>query len=399
MWVLCLFSEHFPTAVEQRDAPELAGRVVVIGGLAHERKPVFDCSREAEGFGIRPGLSLREAAHLCADAVFLPLDEAKYVRAFDRVLDTLEGFSPVVEAEGLGTAFLDIAGCEGLFGSYEKLAGRVAVEVSSLLGCLPRIGIGAGKLVAGMAARRASPGVPLIVEEGKEREFLQPLPVDLLPLSGEMRRRLDLLALRSIGQLAALPRDALVAQFGFEGLPAHLWANGVDERPLVPRAKPALLEEEVCCETPVATLDGLVALLDSLLDRLTPRLKERHQVCRQVRLRLDFDDESSSLAVFTLKAATDSRDEMLGYLRRRFDGTPLPRPVTGIGLGLTGLGAGEPAQRSFALHGGGERGERVRQLVESLKLRLGANPLKVVVPLDPHSRLPEKRAGLVDFEP
>ena len=397
--VLCLLIEHLATAVEQKDNPELASRVVVIGGSAHERKPVFDCSREAGGFGIKPGLSLREAAHLCPDAVFLPMDEAKYTCAFDRVLDVLEHFSPVVESECLGTAFLDISGCEGLFGSYEELAGRLCWQVSCDSGLFASIGIATSKLVAGIAASRALPGAPLIVERGREREFLQPLPVDLLPLSEETKRRLGLLALRTMGQVAALPRDALVAQFGPEGLLAHEWAGGVDERPLTPRAKPAVLEEERCCDTPVDTLDGLVARVGDLLDRLVPRLKERNQVCRQVRLRLDFDDGGSSLAVFTLKAAADSKGEMLGYLKRRLDGTYLPSAVTGIGLGLTGLGPGESVQGSLAFHGDGEHRQRARQLVGNLRLRWGTNPLKVVAPLDPASRIPERRARLIDFEP
>jgi len=58
MQILCLVIEHFPVAVELRENPELSGRVIVIGGLAHERKPVFDCSQEASGFGIESGLPL-----------------------------------------------------------------------------------------------------------------------------------------------------------------------------------------------------------------------------------------------------------------------------------------------------------------------------------------------------
>lgn len=399
MQVLCLLIEHLATAVEQRDNPELAGRVIVIGGLAHERKPVFDCSREAGEFGIKPGLSLREAAHLCPDAVFLPVDEAKYVCAFERVLDVLGHFSPVVESEHLGTAFLDISGCEGLFGSYDELARRLCGEVSSKAGLPARIGVAASKLVAGIAAGSALPGTSLIVEKGREKEFLEPLPLGLLPLSEETKRRLELLALRTMGQVAALPRDALVAQFGSEGLRAHEWARGVDERPLAPRVKSAVLEEERCCETPVDTLDGLMALIGDLLDRLVPRLKGRAQVCRQVRLRLDFDDGGSSLAVFTMKAASDAKVEMLGYLKRRLDGTYLPSAVTGIGLGLSGLGASESVQGSLALHGDGEHRQRARQLVGNLRLRWGTNPLKVVALLDPASRIPERRARLVDFEP
>lgn len=399
MQILCLFIEHFPAAVEVKERPELAGQVIIIGGLAQERKPVFDYSPEASGFGIESGLLLREAYHLCPNAIFLPLDEIKYIQAFDRVLDVLEHFSPGVESNSLGTAFLDISGMEALFGTCEELAMQVYFKVRSRTGFSAEIGIAASKFVAAMAANLASAGNPLIVDTGKEREFLAPLPVNLLPLSEETKRRLDLLGVRTIGQVASFPKDAMIVQFGWEGLLAHERASGIDERPLVARAKPTILEEELSYEARVADLDTLIAGIGDLLDRLIPRLKGRNQLCRQIRLRFDFDDEGSSLGIITLKAATDSKGEILGFLRRRLERAPFPRAITGISLGLMGLGSNEAMQGSFVLRGTRDHGDRVRHLVGNLKLRFGNNPLKRVVPLDPKSRIPERRTKFVDFEP
>jgi len=397
--ILCLFIEHFPAATELRERPELAGQMIIVAGFAHERKPVFDCSQEASQVGIQPGMSLREACHLCPDAIFLPLDETKYFQAFDGVLDVLERFSPAVESDSLGTAFLDIFGLEDLFGSCDELAMRIYFEVYSRTGFSPKIGIAASKFVAAMAANMASLGRPVIVDRGKERGFLEGLPVDLLPLSEETKRRLDLLGVRTMGQIASFPKDALVAQFGHEGLLAHQLASGIDERPLVPRVKPTMLEEELSCEAPVADLDGLIAGIGDLLDRLIPRLKGRNQACKQVKLRIDFDDGSSSLGIITLKAATDSKGEILGCLRRRLESARFPSAITGISLGLMGLGSNEAMQSSFVLRVTRDHGERVRHVVGNLKLRFGNSPLKRVVPLDPKSRIPERRASLIDFEP
>jgi len=397
--ILCLVIEHFPAAVELRENPELSGRVIVIGGLPHERKSVFDCSQEASQLGIEPGRSLREAHHLCPDAVFLPLDQTKYSHAFEEVLHILERFSPTVDPKSLGTAFLEISGLEGLFGSCDDLAMRIYFEVYSRTGFSPKIGIAASKFVAAMAATLASPGRPVIVDRGEERGFLEGLPIDLLPLSEETKRRLDLLGLRTMGQVASFPKDALVAQFGQEGLLAYQLTSGIDERPLVSRSKLAILEEELSCEAPVADLDGLIAGIGDLLDRLIPSLKRRNQACGQVKLRIDFDDGGSSLGIVTLKAATDSKGEILGCLRRRLERARLPRAITGISLGFMGLSDEEAIQGFFALRGTSDHGERVRHLVGNLKLRFGNNPLKRVVPLDPKSRIPERRASLIDFEP
>lgn len=399
MRTLCLFIEHFPAAVELRENPGLAGRVIVIGGPPHERKPVFDCSQEACGFGIDSGLSLREAYHLCPDAIFLTVDKTKYFQAFDEVLDALERFSPAVESDSLGMAFLDIFGLEGLFGSCEEVAMRIYFEVCSRTVFSPKIGVAANKFVAAMAANLASLGRPVIVDSGDERVFLEGLPSAVLPLSEETIRRLDLLGLRTMGQVASFPRDALVAQFGQEGQLAHELASGIDEQPLIPRVKPTILEEEISCEAPVADFDGLIAGIGDLLDRLIPGLKRRNQTCRQVKLRIDFDDRGSSIGIVTLKAATDSKGEILGCLRRRLERARFPSAITGINVGLTRLSSNEAVQSSFVLQGTTDHGERVRHLVGNLKLRFGNNPLKRVVPVDPKSRIPEKRARLIDFEP
>jgi hypothetical protein len=46
-----------------------------------------------------------------------------------------------------------------------------------------------------------------------------------------------------------------------------------------------------------------------------------------------------------------------------------------------------------------ERSERIRCAAAGLKLRFGINPLKKLALLDPSSRIPERRATLIDFEP
>jgi len=101
MKVICVYIEHFPAAIEVRESKELLSRPIVIGGFPTDRKPVFGCSVKAVESGIAPGIPLRQAHQLCPDAIFIPLDEGKYIRAFDDVLDVLEQFSPTVEADGL----------------------------------------------------------------------------------------------------------------------------------------------------------------------------------------------------------------------------------------------------------------------------------------------------------
>jgi len=74
--------------------------------------------------------------------------------------------------------------------------------------------------------------VAVLVPPNREARFLAPLSIAVLPLDQETARRLDLLGLRTVGAIAALPLDALQAQFGARGQALHRFAHGLDDRPI-----------------------------------------------------------------------------------------------------------------------------------------------------------------------
>lgn len=399
MKVICVFVEHFPAAIEVRENQELLYHPIVIGGFPSDRKPVFECSIEAVESGIAPGIPLRQAHQLCPDAIFIPLDEEKYIRAFDDVLDILERFSPTVEADGLGRAFLDGSGLEGLFGSDVNLARRISSDVLQHTLLEPRIGIASNKFTAAVATTLAIARRPCIVRKGQERELLASLPARLLPISEDTRRRMDLLGLRTMGQIASLPLDALASQFGDEGILAHQLANGKDQHPLVPRVKTAVLEQELSCENPLESVDTILAAIDRLLDKLIPALRNRNQVCSQIRLCLHFEGTSPWYDTMNLKEPTDSKLEIVSIIKHRLEAARFSAGVTDIQLGLTQLGGEMAKQKSLLTQERVRQDAQLRRAAKQLQARLGKNPLKKVVQVDPGSRIPERRSGLIDFNP
>ena len=399
MKVVCVHIDHFAAAVEIREHPQFLSSPIIIGGFPNDRKPVFDCSTEAACFGITPGMALRQAHQLCPDAVFIPLDNGKYNQAFDEVLDLLDQFSPTVESDGLGRAFLDVTGMEGLFGSEEEIAYRMGSEIFHRTHLDPKIGMASNKFVASAAATMASNRHPSIIKKGKEKKSLGPLPAHLLPVSEETRRRFDLLGLRTMDQIASLPLDALANQFGEEGVLAHQLANGKDERPLIPRAKPAVLEHELFSENSMETIDALMRTLDKLIDRLVPALRNRNQVCGQIKLCFHLDEGKVWYESLTLKEPTDSKGEMLSLLKHRLETVAFPDSIIGIRLGLAQLGGDDGKQNSLFSGERVKREERLRRAVKYLQATFGKNPLKKVVQVEPNSRIPERRSILTDYNP
>jgi len=281
MRIACVYINHFAVQVETREKPKLEGKPLIIGGFPNERKNVIDCSPEAGRYHINPGVSLRQAHHLCPEAIFLPLNEELYHRAFEEVLSILDGFSPAVEANYAGKAFLDISGTERLFGPEEKLGKLIGKKMSEKTNLQAQIGIAASKFVAGVVALSATPRCTIVVKPSSEKRFLEPLPIELLDVSDEVKEWLRRLGLSSIGQVADLPENALVEQLGLEGQRVHCLACGRDNSPVIPRQKLALLEQEVNFETPDEDRSRLLITAGALLEKLTHQLKNRNQVCRE----------------------------------------------------------------------------------------------------------------------
>jgi nucleotidyltransferase/DNA polymerase involved in DNA repair len=245
----------------------------------------------------------------------------------------------------------------------------------------------------------ASPEEPLIVTWGEERRFLQPMPVELLPISEGTKRMLRLLGLDTLGQIASLPVDAVITQFGQEGFLAHRLASGMDERPLMPRARPAILEDELTVDDALQTAEPLVVAIGLLLARLLSKLRAHNRVCGQVRLRLELDDGAAWCDSFTLKSPSNSEGEIMMLLKHRLETAHFPAGVTNISLVLCDLSSERGTQSPLLQSDRVRQEAQLKHAVKRLKVRFGRNPLKRAVSLDPQSRIPERRAGLIEFEP
>lgn len=344
-------------------------------------------------------MPLREAGEICPTAVFLPERKAEYEQAFARVLELLDRFSPAVERDGLGAAFLDACGLEALFGPAERLARSIGHEVAVKTGLRAKVGIAGGKFPALMAASLADVERPLVVAEGQERQFLKDLPASLLPLSGEMRGRLQLLGLRTMGDIASVPRAALEAQFGKEGLLAHDLACGIDPRPIVPRPVPVVLQEEhAAVAEPLDTAEAILAVASGLLGRLTLELERRGQDCRAMRVCFNLDRGGVWRETLMVKPPTRLQADLVDLLRRRLESLRLSDRVAGIRLTLGDLVAEGGVQEPLLTAGCARDQKRLSAVSRQLRATYGRSPLKRIIPVDPQSRIPERRFTLADFE-
>src|ERR1700736_2976522 len=140
MTILHVDMDAFYASVEQRDRPELRGQPVIVGGTAG-RGVVCAASYEARPFGVHSAMPVATARRLCPQAVFLPVRMKHYADISRQIRAIFLSFTPLVEPLSLDEAFLDVRGCEGLFGPASDIARQVKDRVRAVTGLIASGGV------------------------------------------------------------------------------------------------------------------------------------------------------------------------------------------------------------------------------------------------------------------
>jgi DNA polymerase-4/protein ImuB len=354
-------------------------------------------------------MTVGQAIGLCPALKLCEPDPVHYDEQFSRLLAALATASPVIEAPELGRAFVGMDGLDGLYGAPEgqltALRGAVhgAGSAAALTASPARFGWGQGKFVAWVAATRAPPGEAVIVPRGAEREFLAAQPLAVLPLDPDTHRRLRQLGLKTLGALAALPEDAVVAQFGRAG--RRLWrlAAGRAREPVIGRHTPEPITVALTFFSPVAEREMLAHAVDQLTTRALRDPRRSGWRVQVVRARAELEHGASWLVEATLKDPSADRARVAAPLVARLEQAPPTGAVERLTVEFTAFAPGSAELQLFARDASAAaragRRRALRSAAQEIKLRLKHSLLYHVIEVQPWSRLPERRYALIDFEP
>jgi len=396
--IACVIVPHFAVAVERTENDSLRGKPIVVGGMPYEEGKVYDLSEEAAMSGVEKGIPLRQAEELCPEAIFLPLAEDKYLRAFEELLGVLQSFSPEVEPDGLGKAYLEVNGLKALYGDDVRLCRSIGLMVRERTQLEAMLGLARNKFVAYVAACCAGLNKPLIVEPGRERRFLEHLPISFLPMSEEMRKRLLLLGIKTIGEFASLPAQAVVAQFGKEGRLAHRLACGEDDRKIIRWHKELSLEVSREFGSPIENMDILLETAEELVKSLIGQLHASCRMCQKVVVILRFDDGKSQELSIAFDAPTSNQEKIelnITQLLRSFD---YRCGVGSLSISFGGICSENGRQLDLFLQQGGINGS-LDQALNYLVFKYGSDCFYQALLVDRQALLPERRFILTEYEP
>jgi len=433
--MLYLRVPHLQTTLERQWDPSLAGRPVVVVGrpTTHDPRPttssrrslvVIDASAEAEAEGIAAGMTERHARRRCPEGVFLAVEPARYESSAELIGELLAAETPWVERLEITAARVSRRACrrpaapEEFFadlgqGPAEEglaIARRVAGRLAAELGLPSRMTLATGRFVARALPNPSAPfpdslatlagkgeqvapnpesppspagrgagGVgPFLLPEGQERALLRPLPIAALwEAPAETRRRMELLGLRTLGQLAAVPQRWLVELFGPVGRWYGLLARGIDPRGVRAWNPAPAIAATADLPSPEADRALLAACLQRLAEEIADRLLRGGQYARRVTLLLTLENGRRLHATRSLKEPTN-----LARTLARAGGDLLERlavssPPASLTLSVSDLESHGALQLS--IFGDGERGPALRAAVARLQERFGEEVIQAAV--------------------
>src|SRR5262245_53072465 len=242
-------------------------------------------------------MRLTDARRLCRGLIVVPGDYRRYEIASRQILGICSEHAAVVELAALDDLYLDLGRVT------QEHAGLAARRIARQVRDEVRLGVSIGVATNRLTSAVATQAVKIakahgrheqdveVVAAGREREYLAPWPVDVLPGVGpKMTAELERLQVRRVVELAEVPASVLVGLFGERGKVLLDLARGIDGRGVQPPRPAQSVSRCTSFDPAVSEMDFLEAMLGHLLERATLSLRLHGQAARGVTVRVRYAD-------------------------------------------------------------------------------------------------------------
>lgn len=376
--ILHVDMDAFYASVEERDRPELAGKPLVVGGSRTGRGVVAAANYAARRYGIHSAMPTVQAFRACPDLVSIPPRINYYAAISRQIREIFYRFTPLVEPLSLDEAFLDVAGCDKLFGSGPEIGRQIKSAIFRETGLVASVGVAPNKFVAKIASDIGKPNGFVIVKPEEVQEFLDPLPVGRIWGVGKVTESLfNKVRLRTIGDLRRVELDHLTRCFGSHAEHYYNLARGRDERKVIPDREAKSISHERTFEFDLLDRDVLRARARDLTDQVMRRLR-RHKIRgRAIHLKVRFANFQTVTRSRTFSQPVDGTSEAWLAVEELL-AAAVPRQHAGIrllGVGLSQLEQGKQTQLSLFDSQSDRKEKRLDAVADEIERKFGAGAL------------------------
>lgn len=377
--IACILVADFPLAAAMRQSPELRDRPLALIESAAGRRDAagitnMECrfvSAHARAMGVRTGMTVARARAAAAGLAVMSRSPAAEASAAEALVDVALSFSPLVEAGADGEVYLDLGGLERLHqrlltnshragaraGTGESASPSKMTEspaempdtetietalAQEALGRVARLGMEAAAAVASskeVALLAARCGGARTIAAGREEEFLNWLPLDLLRLDddaggghggAELEQTLAQWGIRRLGELARLDIRAVGSRLGVRAVELIRIARGESRTPLMARRAAENFAEAVELEWGVDSLEAMGFVMRPMIERAVERLELRGMAAGEIALALELDGHRRDVRRIALPAPTNEARTLLALILLNLEAAPPAAAVEAI---------------------------------------------------------------------
>jgi DNA polymerase IV (DinB-like DNA polymerase) len=308
-FIFHLDMDHFYTAVEEREHPEIRGKAVIVGADpkgGKGRGVVSTSNYIARKAGVRSGMPISQAWRRCPEAVYLPPNFPLYIKVSGEIMEIVRKYASKFEQWGIDEAFLDVTNQVKDYVEAEALARKIKQEIKEQQKLTCSIGVGPNKLVAKVASDFQKPDGLTSVREEEVEVFLAPLLArKLLWVGRKTEAKLNSLGINTIGDLAAYDPSALTSMFGVMGLQMHLMAKGIDRSEVEERVGVKSISHETTFEEDTADTSAIFQALESLCIDVQKETENQNLVFKTVTLKIRYQNFETHTRSKTLPFLTN----------------------------------------------------------------------------------------------
>ena len=329
--------DAFYASVEQRDAPELRGLPLAVGG--GHRGVVAAASYEARAFGVRSAMPSVTAKRRCPDLVFVKPRFEVYKAVSLQIRAIFADFTDLIEPLSLDEAYLDVSEDRLGLGSARAIAEAIRSRIKAETGLTASAGVSYCKFIAKLASDQNKPDGICVIPPHHGVAFVATLPVKRFHGVGPVTAaKMERLGIHTGADLAVWSLSELEGHFGSSG--GWYWriARGIDEREVRPDRPYKSVSAERTFDTDLSDPGALAAELGRVAGYAWARVERAGVKGRTVTLKVKFADftlitrsKSVATSIGDLASFAAVGQELLARLM------PVPRGVRLLGLGLHSL--------------------------------------------------------------
>jgi DNA polymerase-4 len=375
----------FFISCEMAKNPELKGHPAAVAGNPKNRTGIILAANyDARAFGVKTTMLIHEALKLCPGLILLPPNHKLYERKSKEVMEILSRYTPVLQQNSIDEAWLDLTGCDLLFGEPLEIAGRIMDDIRNELDLWCSIGISNNKFLAKMASERKKPLGITELWEKDVKKILWPLNVrEMYGVGKQTEKRLKEIGIMTIGDLACCDIKILTSNFGKYGNELKTLANGIDPSPVTanPKTESKSIGRTTTLSKDTVDIDFARSVLLSLAEEVGEEAR-----------RSDFKGKTVSIVIrySDFKTITRQKSIPLSFLTRDIYKTGCElleenwdkrKPVRLLGIGLANIDENILDQVSIfdvneELDDEVKREEKLERAMDEIRSRFGSDKLK-----------------------